>query len=330
MRYFFQGIFAITTLILLPACSEQAVYTSQAQVTQRYTENIIKAADISDDGQFTLWSDNQVVCLWNNITNEEKYCLEGIEAQLIELLGISSSQRYFYTSNRVNVHLYNLNTGRLVAVWSAGDNIINDIAIANNDSTLVFGFRNGQASVVSVQSNQINTFKPHRLDINSVSISADGKKAFTGSSDKQAVLWNTQTGETVTSFTHQTRVNHVVLSLDAKTAYTLDAIRDRFFWQIGQQVPLSELNTPIKFIEFNDACFDQQNKWLLSGSPKQKLALWQVSNGAKLAEWQTFKTEQRDRASVLAVSIIDDNQVASFTSDGVYQTWPLNLSPIDH
>lgn len=325
MKVYWQVISAVLALILFSACSDHPVYTSDAKVTQRYTENIIKAADISDDGQLTLWSDNQTVCLWDNINNKEVYCQDGLEAQLIELLGISTSKRYFYTSNRVNVHLYDLKSGRLVAVWSAGDNIINDIAMSKNDSTLVFGFRNGQASVVSVKSNKIKTFKPHRLDINSVSISADGSKAFTGSSDKQAALWNTANGEILKSFNHQTRVNHVTLSNDASIANTLDAIRDRFFWHVEQQSQLSELDTPIKFIEFNDACFDQQNKWLLSGSPKQKLVLWQVKDGLKLAEWQTFKTEQRDRASVLAVAIVGDNLVASFTSDGVYQTWPLHL-----
>lgn len=325
MRTYLQRLAIVTALMVLAACSEQVVYTSEAEVTQRYTDNIIKAADISDDGQFTLWSDNQIVCLWDNISNKKQYCLEGLEAQLIELLGISASKQFFYTSNRVNVHLYDLKTGRLMAVWSAGDNIINDIAMAKNDSTLVFGFRNGQASVVSVKSNKVSTFTPHRLDINSVSISADGSKAFTGSSDKQAALWNTANGEILKSFNHQTRVNHVTLSDDANIAYTLDAIRDRFFWQVEQQTQLAELGTPIKFIEFNDACFDKQNKWLLSGSPKQKLILWQVKDGLKLAEWQTFKIENRDRASVIAVAIVNDKLVASFTSDGVYQTWPVHL-----
>lgn len=103
---------------------------------------MLKAADISDDGKYTLISNNKQVCLWNNQNNNKVYpCLSGLEAQLIKLVGIPSSQRYFYTSNRINVHLYDIQSGRLITVWTAGDNIINNIAMSADDSTMLFGFR---------------------------------------------------------------------------------------------------------------------------------------------------------------------------------------------
>lgn len=310
---------------LLFGCSEQTVYTSSAKVTQHYSKKVIKAADISIDGELTLWSDNQQVCLWHNINNVELFCLNGLEAQLIEILGISKSKRFFYTSNRINVHLYDLASKRLITVWSAGDNIINDIAMSDNESAIIFGFRSGQASVVSIEHNTINTFKPHRLDINSVAISADGMKAFTGSSDKFATLWNTKTGDAEISFAHQSRVNHVNLNKNGNIGYSLDAIRDRFFWLTNNTTPISALDTPIKFIEFNDSQFSQNGNWLLSGSPKQKLALWRVKDGALLAQWQAFKSDKRARSSILSVEFISNKLAASFTSDGVYQTWPIHL-----
>ena len=270
-------------LISLLACSDKQVLSGAATKQQQYSNEILKAADISDDGKYSLISDNKKICLWNNQTNKKLYkCLTGLESQLIELLGISHSNRYFYTSNRVNVHLYDLPTGRLITVWTAGDNIINDIAMSEDDSTLVFGFRSGQASIVSVVNNNITTYQIHRLDINSVSISADGKTAFTGSSDKKASVWQTKTGKVLTSYEHQSRVNHVTLSADGKTAFTLDAIRDRFFWNIKNNKPLAELQSNIRFIEFNDSTFSNNNKLLFSASPKQKLQAWRVTDGELL------------------------------------------------
>ncbi|MDG1750227.1 MAG: hypothetical protein P8I03_00945 [Thalassotalea sp.] len=312
------------SLLLLTACYEDNIQTSPATKQQHYSDKVLKAADISDDGQYSLISDNDQVCLWDNQTNQKKYeCLQGLEAQLIELLGISKSNKYFYTSNRVNIHLYDLESGRLMTVWTAGDNIINDIAMSDNESTLVFGFRSGQASIVSVESNNITTFTPHRLDINSVSISADGTKAFTGSSDKTAVLWNTKTGKALQTFSHSSRVNHVVMSPDAKVAFTLDAIKDRSFWLLKIGKKFSELASSIKFIEFNDSVITHNNQWLLSASPKQKLQLWQVKDGALIGEWFAFKNEDKYRSSVIKINLINPKEIATISSDGVYETWPI-------
>jgi len=311
--------------LLLSSCSDNNVQSAAATTLQRYSQSVIKAADISVDGQYSLLSDNKQICLWDNQKNELLYdCLQGLEAQLIELLGISKSKRYFFTSNRVNVHLYDLASGRLVTVWTAGDNIINDIAMSDNETKLIFGFRSGQASVVEVNSNNVTTFTPHRLDINSVSISADGSKAFTGSSDKTAVLWKTHTGEKIQSFSHATRVNHVAMGANAKVAFTLDAIKDRNFWLLKIGKKFAELESNIKFIEFNDSQISENNQWLVSASPKQKLQLWQVKSGKLLGQWQAYKTENRDRASVIAIQLINNQTIATVTSDGVYQTWPIS------
>lgn len=312
--------------LVMAGCSDHSVQTSTSTTKQRYSEEVIKAASISVDGEFTLLSDNKSVCLWNNPLNKRQYpCLTGLEAQLIEIVGISNSNKYFYTSNRVNVHLYDLASGRLVTVWSAGDNIINDIAMSANEQKLIFGFRSGQASIVSVISNEVVTFQPHRLDINSVSISADGSKAFTGSSDKNAVLWNTASGKALQTFKHSSRVNHVTMSDDANIAFTLDAISDRFFWllKIGKQ--FSELATSIKFIEFNHSTFVHKNQWLISASPKQKFQLWRVKDGELLGEWQAFMSGERYRSSVLNVQLINAEKIASITSEGVFEIWPIKL-----
>ena len=311
-------------LVNFVACTDSTLVTTPAKVTQRYDENVIKAADISSDGQFTLLSNNDAVCLWDNLKNQKAYdCISSADGQLIEILGISQSGTYFYTSNRVNVHLYQLNTGRLVSVWSAGDNIINDIALSADDSTMLFGFRNGQASIVDVHSTAIKTFDIHRLDINKVALSANGRVAFTGSADKTAKLWRTTDGDIKQSFEHQMRVNHVVLSNDSNMGFSLDAVNDRFFWLLPGGKLFSELQSSVRFLEFNQSEFAPDKQWLLTGGPKQKLLLWRVTTGELQYQWQTFQEPTRQRSSVLSVAFIDNDTIASVTSDGVYQTWQI-------
>lgn len=314
----------LTVLCVLQSCFSEPTATGDATKTQHYSDLVLKAADIADDGTYSLLSDNNQVCLWHNQHNSKVYpCLTGLEAQFIELLAISSSQRYFYTSNRVNVHLYDLNSGRLLKVWSAGDNIINDIALSADDSTLIFGFRSGQVSVASTTTDDISTYQIHELDINSVGLSANGQLALTGSSDKQAKIWQTNNANTLQKFQHQSRVNHVALSPDGNTAFTLDAIEDHYFWQVKNGQKLASLQTNIRFIAFNDAMFSLDNTLLFSASPKQKAQVWRISDGELIAQWQAFKQQKRYRSSVLNITQISTTQVATITSDGVYQTWSL-------
>jgi WD40 repeat protein len=187
----------------------------------------------------------------------------------------------------------------------------------------VLGFRSGQASVVGVNSQQVNTFNVHRLDINSVSISKDGKFAFTGSSDKLANLWHTSTGDIVKSFEHKMRVNHVTLTPDAKMAFSLDAVSDRFFWTLPQGKLFSDLQISARFLEFNHAEFSNNKQWYLTASPKQKIRLWSTITGNLHSQWLSFKHPNRKRSSVLTVKFINNNKFASITSDGAFQLWEI-------
>ena len=74
--------FLICISLSIAACSQQDVYTSQPDVEQRYTDNVIKASDISHDGEFTLWSDGEHVCLWNNPNNKGAILLKRIRRKV--------------------------------------------------------------------------------------------------------------------------------------------------------------------------------------------------------------------------------------------------------
>jgi len=89
---------------------------------------------------------------------------------------------------------------------------------------------------------------------------------------------------------------------------------------------LAELQSNIRFIEFNDSVFSSDNTLLFSASPKQKLQAWQATDGALVGQWQAFKTPQRDRSSVINITQIKTKEIAIITSDGVYQTWSLSPS----
>jgi WD40 repeat protein len=287
----------------------------------------INAAAISSDGLLSLIAEPEQVCLWENQQHQKTMpCITGGEAEHVELVGISKSKQYFFTSNQMTVRLYQLQTNkkaRLINEWYADNNIINDIAISANGETLLLGYRNGQAGIIETKVADKKVFQLHRLDINAVALSDDGKMAFTGSSDKTAVLWRTSNGESVSVYQHRTRVNHVDISEDGRLGFTIDSINDRAFWQLdNKNAPeLSELQTSLKFLEINHSAFSDDQKLFLTGSPKQKIMLWRVSDGELIGQWQSAKI---GRSSVLQVTFAAKDRIAIITSDGNYQEFLLS------
>ncbi len=306
---------------LLHGCLSEPV--TPPLIQQSYTESIVKAADLSDDGELSLFAEQNRVCLWQNTTNTEQFCLSDSFTSNIEILGLSANKQYFFTSNQLYVFLYNATNGQQVAYWESGQNIINDIAISGDGTILVLGYRSGEASVINTRRNTMQTFKPHELDINTVDVSADGRVAFTGSADKHAVMWDTATGNTIRAFKHRTRVNHVDISEQKHQGLSLDSINDRFVWNLDSALLKADLQTNLKFLEFNDSAFSRDGKSLLTGSPNRKILQWRTSDGELVKQWTSFKVETRDRASVLAVAYLPDNTIASLTSDGVYEVFAL-------
>ena len=314
-------ISALSALTLF-GCSQQDVHTGKSDLALSHSDNIITASALSKDGQLNLVADCKTVCLWKNTQVESPlHCLKGNEAQFMELLDISEDNQFYLVSNQVTVRLYSVLGHKPLGEWGVAGNIINGMDISANGSKILLGFRSGKASIIDVQRNEVTSFDKHRLDINSVSLSDDGEMAFTGSSDKKARVWHTSSGENVHEFSHGSRVNHVSISSDGKVGFTLDAIKERTFWDLSTGEVLAELDTNLRFFEFNDSIFSSDNSLLLTGSPKQVIKLWRVADGALLAEWQSEMT--RGRSSVLSVAYSGQDKVVTTNSDGLFEQWQL-------
>lgn len=321
-------ISAISTLSLF-GCSQQEVHTGKSLLALSHSDNIITASVLSKDGQFTLVADGKTVCLWESKqVKSPLHCLKGNEAQFMELVDISENNHFYAVSNQVSVRLYSLQNHRPLGEWQVEGNIINGMDISASGDKILLGFRSGKASIIDVRNNKINTFEKHRLDINSVSLSDDGEMAFTGSSDKTAQLWHTSSGENIHEFSHGSRVNHVSMSADGKLGFTLDAIKDRTFWDLSTGESIAELDTSLRFFEFNDSLFSADNSLLLTGSPKQVIKLWRVADGVLIGEWQSEAT--KGRASVLSVAYSGQDKIVTSNSDGLFEQWQLPTTQVNN
>ncbi|MDO7084173.1 hypothetical protein WNY51_11495 [Pseudocolwellia sp. AS88] len=309
------------TILLLTSCDMTDVHTSSPTSSFPQTDSLVETSDISYDGKYTLTVDEERVCLWNNLTqNPQLPCLTGEARKYIEIVKVAKNNQYFITSNRVSVRLYSIQSGLLVGEWSLPDHIITDIALSKDSDVILLGFRSGKVSVINPFTKVMATYQKHKLDINSVSMSDDGLTAFTGSSDKTAKYWDVITGETIYSFNHMSRVNHVALSADQSIGFSIDGIKDKNIWNLQTGELISELDSHVRFMVFNDSEISADNSLLLTGSPKQTIQLWRLIDGKLIAEWQA--THLKKRASVLSVAF-KGNSILSITSDGILEEWQL-------
>ena len=316
-----QIILALFFSLFLISCSPSSPFTGEALSSVRQSDSLVEVSDISNDGQFTLIANKTSVCLWNNITKKlQLNCLVGKDKDYIEIVKIAKDNQYFITSNRVTVRLYSLVSGKLKGEWSLQDHIINDIALSEKSDVILLGFRSGKVSVINPFTKAMATYQKHKLDINSVSISNNGNFAFTGSSDKTAKYWNTITGESIHTFKHLSRVNHVNMSGDNTLGFSIDAIKARMVWNLSTGNLITELDSHLRFMEFNDTQFSADKALMLSGSPKQTLQLWRMTDGKLIAQWKAKHLKKR--SSVLSVAL-KGKKLLSSTSDGIFQTWKM-------
>ncbi|MCF6441515.1 hypothetical protein L1077_18935 [Pseudoalteromonas luteoviolacea] len=316
-------ISAMAFSLLLTGCFWGSHFEAPASSQKQHGSGLVQSSDLSDDGALSIIARQNEVCLWSNLSDKKVFpCIaEGN----IELSGIAENASVFYISNRLSVSLFSTKSGKPLGAWSSGENIIRDIAISNDGETLLLGYRSGKTEVINVRANSRSLYTLHDLDVNTVALSADGRTAMTGSSDKFAKLWDVQTGKELQSYKFSTRVNHVSLNADATKAFVLDSVDARQFIDLKAQELSSSLSTFGNFIEFNQSAFINNDQWLLTASPNQKVQIWRVADGDLIAKFMANKVDGRNRASVLSIAVNESKQVIiSETNDGVVETWPIN------
>lgn len=162
--------------------------------------------------------------------------------------------------------------------------------------------------------------------INSASLSPNGLYALSGSSDQSAYLWDTKTGQVLYKFQHDARVVMVQLDPKARYAFTADSKNTAVIWDLKTGKKVSQLAIQGRQQIFTTAQFSDNGRWLVTGSPNQKLTLWSVASGNKQQEWLVTprKNSRPSSAVVYSASFINqDTQILTASSAGLSEVWDI-------
>ena len=162
--------------------------------------------------------------------------------------------------------------------------------------------------------------------INSVALSPNGKYALSGSSDQSAYLWDTNTGQVIYKFQHQARVIMVALDAKGRYAFTSDSKNTASVWDLKTGNAISQLDISGRQQIFTSARFNREGDKLITGSPNQKLTLWNTQSGKKLQQWLVTPRKNARPASAVVYSasfINEDSQISSESSAGLNEVWKI-------
>ena len=318
--------FYLSALSLLLLCACSIPDSTPLQRTKLVEEGVF-AADIHADKQLALFSEvGGEIKVLDLSNNKELYSWRhhGEGLNLVDNVKFSKDGEYAVTSDSDAFALWALDTGEPIGFWRIDTSTIRDIAVADGGRAVLIGRADGSIMFFEPGTERRLEFIGHEEKINSVDLSANGRYALSGSNDYKAYLWDTDSGQIIHVFDHPHRVTQVLIDQTAKYLFTADGQDKAQIWdaQTGEEV--SRLHFIERQLIFTSAQFSKDGKYLLTGSPAKRLALWDVISGKVIQEWRVAPSDgpAPQSAVVYAVDFFGDTPV-SISSSGNLEKWEL-------
>ena len=286
------------------------------------------AAAISTDGRYAAVSSIQDgVALWDLNSNALTYQWRHQDSSdnLVFSLAISNNNSHVLTADANTYALWRISDGANQGYFKLDTATVRDVAVSNDGKHLLVGKSDGGVQHITLQSGRRLEFLGHTERVNSVAMSPNGRYALTGANDYKAHLWDTQSAQIIYSFSHPSRVTKVALDPQGRYAFTADSQDLAQIWDIQSGQLVSKLQFIARQQVFSAVQFSADGKYLATGAPTRKLALWEVASGKELQHWQvSVRPDSRPPSAVVhAVGFIGDNKLISESSSGIAEVWEI-------
>ena len=239
---------------------------------------------------------------------------------------ISSNNRYVLSATRNEFSLWDTKSGQSVGFYKVSESPIRDIQLSANARYVLYGQVNGKVIHIDLKTGRRLEMPIHTEKINSVDLSDNGLYALSGGNDKQAYLWNTKTAQIIRRFSFKHRVSIVKLESEGKFAFVADTQKASQIWNVETGKLQSALIYKARQSTFTTVRFINDGKQLLTGSPSRTITLWNVNSGLSLQTWRVTPRENTrpKSAVVFSAALWDENKIATESSAGFLEIWPIN------
>lgn len=287
------------------------------------------AAEISQNGDYSITSSiHHGLGLWDNRNNKLLYQWQHHTAKRndIYIVRISANNSYALSASRHEFAIWDIKTGKSVGFYKVTDSAIRDIRISANGRYVLYGQVNGKVVHIDLQTGRRLEMPIHTEKVNSVDMSANGLYALSGGNDHRAFLWNTKTAQIIKQFNFKNRISMVRLEDQGRYAFVADNQKASQIWNIETGELQSSLIYTARQSIFSSVRFINDGKQLLTGNGTKTVRLWDVKSGLSLQSWRvTPRKETRPKTAVVySATLWDGDKIATESSAGFLEIWPLN------
>ena len=319
---------ALMLLIAMAGCQPSPEKVNKAI----HAENGTYAADIADDGSFSLVSTDETgLLLWPRYATNAKYQWQHNESEVSQIIDvdISADGAVAVAASRKEFSMWHIESGENLGFWKIGSGGIQKLVVSKKGGTVVLGKRDGTQVAFNPASGRRIEFYGHTETINALDISPNGFYVLSGSNDHSAILWDTRSGQIVHRWPLDGRTTQVALHPDGHFAFIADATDNAVIRSLPDGKPVSKLKFMERHKIFSAARFSASGDYLLTGSPSRQIAIWDTATGKQLSHWRVDLRDggRPSNASVLSVVFDEKEQmVISESSAGLAEWWNIDLT----
>lgn len=254
-------------------------------LSQDSADNLVLAADISDDNAHVVTANKTSFALWNTNTGESEGYWQVRESNIRDI-AVSNQGNYVLIgkSNGTVVHV-SIDTGRRLEFLGHQEKI-NSIDMLPNGRIAISGSNDFVAYVWDTESGQVIYRFNHPSRVTKVALDPKGHYAFTADSKKDAHIWDLKTGKKVSSlqyFNRQEVFSSVQFSPKGDYLLTGAPSRKVSLWQLGTGIrekswfvsPRKDIR-PAGAVVYSVAFRD--NNHILTESSAGFNELWQIND----------------------------------------------------
>lgn len=327
LNIYSKSLFLLLSLIFVISCSQS---DTPSQQYEHAVEGAF-AAEISQNGDYSIISSiHHGLSLWDNRNNKLlfQWFHHNAANNDIYIVRISANNSHALSASRREFAIWDMHTGQSLGFYQVSDSPIRDIRISANGRYVLYGQVNGKVVHIDLQTGRRLEMPIHSEKVNSVDMSANGLYALSGGNDHRAFLWNTKTAQIIKEFNFKQRVSMVKLEDKGRYAFVADTQKASQIWNLQTGKQQSTLIYTARQSIFSSVRFINNGKQLLTGNGTKMISLWDVKTGIQIEKWLvTPRKETRPKTAVVySATLWDENNIASESSAGFLEIWPIKIT----
>jgi WD40 repeat protein len=202
---------------------------------QDSADNLVLAADISDNNSHVVTANREAFALWNTTTGQSEGFWQVSESNIRDIKVSNLGNHVLIGKSNGKVVHVTIDTGRRLEFLGHQEKI-NSIDMLPNGRVAISGSNDFVAYVWDTASGQVIYRFNHPSRVTKVALDPKGRYAFTADSKKAAYIWNLKTGKLISTLQYPNRQEiFSSVQFSPKGDYLLTGAPSRkvSLWQIG-------------------------------------------------------------------------------------------------